>query len=239
MNRNPQIGAFFDLDGTLLAPPSLEWRFIAYLLARDEISGRNLARWLAHCAATLLIESRAAINGNKRYLAGLRESLVSDWSNSQATSGLPFHPHGLARMAWHHAQQHQIFLVTGTLAPLARSIARELPCPVEICATELELLDARWTGLLASAHMSAGEKARTVRTIAAQRNLALSYSFAYGNGMADLAMLEAVGHPVAVNPSLCLAWQARKRKWSIYRWAPPQAAMPAARKNSWAPEQTP
>jgi hypothetical protein len=41
MNSPQNVGAFFDLDGTLLPPPSLEWRFIGYLLERDQISGHT------------------------------------------------------------------------------------------------------------------------------------------------------------------------------------------------------
>jgi HAD superfamily hydrolase (TIGR01490 family) len=237
MNSAAQIAAFFDLDGTLLAPPSLEWRFIGYLLARDEIRSRHVACWLAHCAAAILRDPHAATEGNKLYLAGLRESLVGDWSNSHAGLEFPFFPQGIARMAWHHAQQHQIFLVTGTLAPLARAIVRQLPCPVEVCATELEVRNHSWTGLLAGSHMSAEEKARAVRTIGAQRNLVLSHSYAYGNHTADLAMLEAAGHPMAVNPSARLASRARKHRWGICRWDHPHAATSTARKNLLTPER--
>jgi HAD superfamily hydrolase (TIGR01490 family) len=237
MNSSAQIGAFFDLDGTLLAPPSLEWRFVGYLLARDQIRSHKLARWLGQCAATIFRTPLNAIEGNKRYLTGLRESIVADWSNSRAACGLPFFPQGLARMAWHHAQQHQIFLVTGTLAPLAGAIASQFPCPVEIFATGLEARDRHWTGQLAGNHMSGETKARTLRAIAAQRNFALSHSFAYGNQMADLPMLEAVGHPVAVNPSPRLANRARKRGWSICRWDHSQAVVPSPRKALLKPEQ--
>lgn len=237
MNSTQQIAAFLDLDGTLLAPPSLEWRFIGYLLARGEVRGLNLARWLAHCAATILNDQRVAIKDNKRYLAGLPESLVADWSNSHAARHLLFFPQGLARIAWHHAQKHQVFLVTGTLEPLARSIARMLPCPTEVCATELEVRDSQWTGLLAGSHMSGETKAHTIRAIAERRNIALVHSFAYGNHIADLPMLEAVGHPVAVNPSSRLTARARKNKWQICEWDQPQRAVQLAHKNLLTPEQ--
>jgi phosphoserine phosphatase len=237
MSSPGQIGAFFDLDGTLLAPPSLEWRFISYLLARDEISGSNLACWLGRCAKHILRDPLAACKGNKHYLAGLRESLAEDWSNSHAGRELPFFAEGIARMAWHHGQQHQIFLLTGTLAPLACAIVPHLPCPAEIYATELQVLGRRWTGSLVGSHMSGEAKARAIRVIAARRNLSLAHSFAYGNDMADLAMLEAVGHPVAVNPSLRLANQARRRAWSICRWRQLHAAMLFDRKNLPASEE--
>ena len=240
MNPCGRIAAFFDLDGTLLAPPSLEWRFIGYLLGRDELGGRNLARWLEHCANTLLRNPRAATEGNKFYLAGLPESLVADWADSHAAWDLPFFPQGIARMAWHHAQQHQVFLVTGTLAPHARAILPQLPEPVEVCATELESIGSHWTGSLAGCHITGEAKARAIRAIAERYNLDLARSFAYGNTVSDRAMLEAVGHPVAVNPSMRLAGWARKRGWSISRWDRPQATAQAAaqtaRKNLLAQE---
>jgi len=224
MNSCWQIGAFFDLDGTLLAPPSLEWRFIGYLLERNEIGGHNLARWLRHCAKIVFRDPIAATQGNKAYLAGLPKSRAADWSNSHAAWELPFFPQGIARMAWHHAQEHTIFLVTGALAPLVREIVRQLPCPVGVCVTELESLEGQWTGSLSGSHMNGDEKACAIRAIAAGRGITLAHSFAYGNETGDLAMLEAVGHPVAINPSARLASRARKRGWSICCWDQPQAA---------------
>ncbi|MGA6961913.1 MAG: hypothetical protein WBY38_21055, partial [Candidatus Acidiferrales bacterium] len=55
------IAAFFDLDGTLLPPPSLEWRFIGYLLERDEIASAHVARWLGYFAKTILRDPHSAI----------------------------------------------------------------------------------------------------------------------------------------------------------------------------------
>jgi alcohol-forming fatty acyl-CoA reductase len=147
-----------------------------------------------------------------------------------------FFEEGAVRIAWHHGQQHRIFLVTGTLAPLARAIARQLPCPIEVCASELENVAGRWTGSLAGGHMSGEVKARAIHAITAQRGIALAHSFAYGNETGDLAMLEAVGHPVAVNPSTRLANWARKRGWSICRWDQPQGTAQTARKRLLAQE---
>ncbi len=79
MSSAEKIGAFFDLDGTLIAPPSLEWRFIGFLLARDTLGTVDVARWLGHFAKKILPDPRGATLGNKRYLAGLRESLAEEW----------------------------------------------------------------------------------------------------------------------------------------------------------------
>jgi HAD superfamily hydrolase (TIGR01490 family) len=218
MSAPQKIGAFFDLDGTLLAPPSLEWRFIGYLLERDEIGIVNVARWAAQSAKTLL-SSRAAALANKYYLAGIQESVVEGWGNAIVPGSLPLHVEGIDRLRWHLERDHRVMLVTGTLATLARAIARHLPCNVELRATELETRDGLFSGRLSGAHLSFEEKARVIREEAARRDLDLSQSFAYGNEMSDAGMLEAVGHPAAVNASWRLKREARRRGWTVYRWA--------------------
>jgi HAD superfamily hydrolase (TIGR01490 family) len=220
-----KIGAFFDLDGTLLAKPSLEWRFFCHLLARDEIKSAAVLRWLGNWAKKLLQNPRAAVDGNRWYLTGLRESLASDWVNSLEPGSCPMSPEGLARISWHITQQHQVFLVSGTLAPLARTIARNLPGNIEVVATELEVCDGHWTGRLAGGHMSGKAKCRALRALAEQRGLRLELGYAYGNQIADLPMLESVGHPFAVNPAARLRRVARKRGWPICSWTAPPVAV--------------
>lgn len=231
MASSPErIGAFFDLDGTLLPRPSLEWRFIAYLLAREEMGGAEIGRWLARCAKTLLLDPRSATRGNKVYLAGLRESLAADWQDSLAPGSPQFFAAGIERMAWHLAQGHRVFLVSGTLEPLARAAARHLPGPVEVCATLLETRGGCWTGRIAGAHVSGEAKGRAVRSLAARFGLALWESYAYGNSVADLPMLDAVGRRVAVNPRAGLRRIARREDWESCVWAKPAAATPFVRR---------
>jgi HAD superfamily hydrolase (TIGR01490 family) len=224
MTSPARIGAFFDLDGTLLPAPSLEWRFIAWLLGRDEITGRNLARWLDRCAKKIFRDRTGAIEGNKLYLAGLPTSLAKEWARSLVWNPPAFCTDGIARIPWHYAQGHRVILVSGTLAPLAREIASHLPCPVEICATELDALDGLWTGWLAGEHMSGWAKARAAIAQAAHRRLDLSRSFAYGNDASDIPLLELAGHRLAVNPTAILLRAARRRGWPISRWTALQGA---------------
>jgi fatty acyl-CoA reductase len=229
MKSAAQIGAFFDLDGTLLPPPSLEWRFIAWLAAHDEIDGGHLARWFGHFARNIWHDPCAATFENKRYLCGLRESLATAWESSLAPDSPRLFPAGIERIARHHAQGHRVFLVSGTLGPLACAVGRRLPGPIEVCASELETCGGRWTGRLAGEHLRGEAKARTVRRLAARHDLDLGESYAYGNCLADLPMLEAVGHPVAVNPEVgleriaCSESEIRNRggvprEWRVCKW---------------------
>ena len=219
MNAARKIGAFFDLDGTLLAPPSLEWRFIGYLMERDEIRTVNVARWIARSAGTLLSSGHRAVLTNKYYLARIQESMVGEWEKTIAPGSLPLLIEGIKRMRWHLESGHRVALVTGTLAPLACVLAHHLPYRVEIRATEVEIKNGRFTGRLSGAHLSFEQKVRVMRREAARSGLDLSKSFAYGNEMSDAGMLEAVGHPAALNASWRLDRKARRRRWTILRWS--------------------
>jgi HAD superfamily phosphoserine phosphatase-like hydrolase len=242
MSAPENIGAFFDLDGTLLPPPSLEWRFIGYLLERDQISRTHVANWLAHFAKAILRDPHQAIEGNKFYLAGINESLVSNWESELACAtspedSVPLLEQGLQRIHWHHAQGHRIFLITGTLAPLAQMIARrisaQLRASIEVRATQLEVSPERWhshrwlcssnqwTGRLTGDHMSNKVKSHTLKTAAATHNLDLAKSYAYGDSTADVPMLESAAYAHAVNPSRRLASIALQHNWPTFHWKQP------------------
>jgi HAD superfamily hydrolase (TIGR01490 family) len=237
MDASPKVGAFFDIDGTLLDSPSLEWRFTGYLLAHDEIGNENVARWLAGFAKNLLRDPRAATLDNKRHLAGLRESTVDDWANSLAENPPEFFADGIERVAWHVAQGHRVILLSGTLAPLALAVTRYLPGPLEVCATALEVCDGCLTGRLAGERMSGRAKARALRRIAARWGLSLWNSYAYGNALTDLPMLDAVGRRVAVNPSGRMRRIALDEGWQSCDWTGLATAASASRAARLAPKE--
>jgi putative phosphoserine phosphatase/1-acylglycerol-3-phosphate O-acyltransferase len=218
MKAAPSIAAFFDLDGTLLPRPSLESRFVAHLLKRGEIGCADIFRWLWYSANSLLRGQQSGIAGNKTYLAGLRESVAAEWADSLAAQSVKFVEGGLQHVAWHVSQEHRIVFVSGTLAPLARAVASRLAVEIDVIATELEVTGETWTGQLAGPHVSGQQKARAVLAFAKQHALELEQSYAYGDRISDLPMLESVGHPIAVNPDSRLERTARLRGWPICEW---------------------
>ena len=135
----------------------------------------------------------AAIEGNKAYLATVPATAVDHWAAELESLPLALFGSGMHELEWHAAQGHRIFVVRGTLAPLARVAARRFSVSVEICATELETMSARWTGRIQGEHISGPAKARAVARLAARYDLDLKLSFAYGDQPSDLAMLETVG----------------------------------------------
>lgn len=83
---------------------------------------------------------------------------------------------------------------------------------------ELELDGGICTGRLDGPVWHGANKAKYVRTFAAEHGCDLAECWAFGDSWNDLDMLEAVGHPVAVNPGRKLKKLARERGWEIARW---------------------
>lgn len=227
-----RVAAFFDIDGTLLPDPSLEWRFIAYLLAHDDIDLPRITGWLASFIRQFPFSPRAAILQNKSYLQGLPKSLAETWQRSLiwsersgevfANQRLAFFAEAISRMEWHAAQRHRIFLLSGTIAPLARIVAAHLSpqrgCGIEVAASELEVREGFWTGKLAGPHVSRDQKALAIKRLADRDGLTLCDCFVYANSLDDLAALESVGHPHVVNPHRRLSRHAMDRRWPVLHW---------------------
>jgi phosphoserine phosphatase len=73
-------------------------------------------------------------------------------------------------------------------------------------------------------------KAEAMRELAAEHGYDLATSYAYSDSMTDLPMLEAVGHPTAVNPDKALRKAAVERDWPIREFRRPvrmKARMPS------------
>jgi HAD superfamily phosphoserine phosphatase-like hydrolase len=134
---------------------------------------------------------------------------------------------GVERVVCHAMLGHAIVIVSGTLEPLANAASRALEAElaargfatkIRVCATRLEEDEGRWTGRIVGEAMFGEAKTRAVRKVAEEMGLDLSQSWAYGDSAADRWMMQAVGHPTAVNPTLRLARFARERDWPVLLW---------------------
>ena len=230
-----RIAAFFDLDGTLIAKPSLERRFFANLRLRRAIPMRNYLVWLARAVWLAPRGIEMVRHANKMYLRG-----VSGCNGGQPEMALPrFFPGGVDQVAWHARQGHAIVLVSGTLAPLAQEMAlaltvrlavRGIAASVGVCATRLEEEnDGRWTGRIVGDAMFGEAKGRAVRQLAMEEGFALQRCYAYGDSDADRAMLEAVGRPCVVNPPEEMRRLARRRDWAVLAWTEQRRAPESTR----------
>ena len=219
-----QAAAFFDVDGTLLR--SNIAHYYAYMRGRELPPGQrpfwNL--WfLCKGVAYLCIDrfSRSTFNRlfyrNYRHLsaAGLKR-LAPDVFTHVIRPNLS--AQGLDTARRHQAAGHKLVLVTGSLDFIMEPLARYLGV-ARLEAVKLRTYRGKFTGSLEGEIMSGQEKRRRVLAYAEAAGVDLQASYAYGDSIADGPMLEAVGHPVAVNPDRKLARLADARGWPIQHWS--------------------
>lgn len=91
-----------------------------------------------------------------------------------------------------------------------------------VVATRLEIVDGHYTGEIAY-YAYGEEKARAIRELAAQHGYDLDACYGYSDSVTDVPMLEAVGHPHAVNPDRDLRRVATANGWPVLVFSKPVA----------------
>ena len=116
-------------------------------------------------------------------------------------------------IAAHGKAGQDVIIVSTSGQEMVRPIG-DLLGASEVIATRMEVADGRYTGQME--FWAYGEaKASRLRELAAMRGYQLSGCYAYSDSVTDLPMLEAVGHPRAVNPDRALRKIARERDWPV------------------------
>jgi len=89
-------------------------------------------------------------------------------------------------------------------------------------ATRMAVRSGRYTGEI-EYYCYGEQKAQAARDIAAARGYRLEDCRAYSDSITDLPLLEAVGHPTAVNPDRALRREALERGWPVLTFVDPVA----------------
>jgi HAD superfamily hydrolase (TIGR01490 family) len=110
-----------------------------------------------------------------------------------------------------------VYIISSTYRFIVEPYARHLGIE-HYYGTQLEIISGVCTGNIVEEIYHQHNKARLVREIAAREGFDLSRSYAFGDSENDRLMLEAVGHPVAVNPDRKLRALASSKGWSIMSW---------------------
>ena len=124
-------------------------------------------------------------------------------------------PAGIRRVREHRARGHKTLLITGALDVVIEPLR---PLFDEVICARLGTKSGRFTGELLEAPPTGEARALIMADFARAHGIDLEQSVAYADSASDLPMLEASGHPVAVNPETKLAAIARKRGWHVEHW---------------------
>jgi len=217
--------AFFDLDGTLCAEHV--WQaFNKYFtehhrrrLLLNAFLVFHFSLWPLHRLGLL---SRARffrlwIKHMPWLLVGLRPEEGQEifrWVTDQAL--IPsLRPDVAEVLRQHQAEGRQVILVSGAFEELQACLGERLGVQ-HVVGTRLELTRGRYSGRAVKPCFGP-DKVVLLTELLTKSGLEVDFSqsFAYGDGIFDVPLLELVGNPVAVYPDSQLREYASQRGWQI------------------------
>lgn len=231
LDCGPMAIAFFDFDRTLISANS------GVLWLRSEIRQGNISL-LKALAATLWVAryhlgfarkgrglERAIATLEGRAEAELRERTIAFY---EANVRSLYRPGARRAVEAHRDRGHELVLLTSSPAYLAELVAHELRLDAILC-NRFEV-DARgfYTGRPSGDLCYGVGKLRHAERHARERGVELESCAFYTDSFSDLAVMEAVGRPVAVNPDQRLKRVAIARGWEIVDWGVPEPVAVAA-----------
>ena len=224
----PPVGvsaAFFDLDKTVIAKSSaLAFGRPFYrdgLITRRDVVKSAYAQLMFRLGGT----DEQAMARTRDYLAALTKGWRVEQVRQIVVEALDelINPYVYAEAATligeHQAAGRDVVLVSASGDEIVRPIG-ELLGITDIIATRMGIVDGKYSGEVE--FYAAGEsKAEGVRELATKRGYDLADCYAYSDSSSDLPLLEAVGHPTAVNPSRTLRRVATEHSWPILAFRHP------------------
>jgi HAD superfamily hydrolase (TIGR01490 family) len=223
VSQAPEAGnataiAFFDLDGTLVIGQTtlLLVKFLrkAGIVTSAFVLGTGL--WFLGYKAGLLRVTEKSRQKGAGVFRGLSEQDVDALMDRFTEEVLVprLHPAATAALAEHLAEGDRVVVISAALDPVVRALCRRLG--VEHCVgTPCEISEGHYTGRLTGASPHADEKVLVAEGYMRQWGANAADCWAYADHGTDLALLERVGHAVAVNPKPELREAAQRAGWPI------------------------
>ena len=219
--------AAFDLENTLIASNVVEsYAWLASRRLPDEERARFTLDMLRQGPGLLALDRRDRGDFLRHFYrrydgapaAQVRADAWELFSDLLLTKSFPA---GIRRVREHRALGHRTLLITGALDFVIEPLR---PLFDDVVCASLAERDGKLTGEMVDAPPTGEARAIAIADYAAAEGLLLSESVVYADSASDLPMLEAVGHPVAVNAEPKLAAIARKRGWHIEQWTKERGA---------------
>jgi len=213
--RGRTTGALFDFDGTIIATHSVRDMFLERL-RNGEITSQELFD-LGDMVTRYLLNFGGfedALVAAVRHLKGMPERQLIELGEKVTREHLAaeIYPEVRAMIAAHEQQGHTVVIVSSATRYQIEPVARMLGVEHIVC-TELEVQDGRLTGRVKGEPCFGDSKLLAAEEFAREQRIRLGRSYFYTNGIEDLPLLEAVGHPVSINPDSKLEAVVRENGW--------------------------
>lgn len=223
----PEVGAFFDCDGTLVAG------FTAVAHAGDRIrrGQARIGEVLGVVEASLRyklgrMQFERLMNRAAGYLRGESLAELDEIGERLYAEQVVHKVYPLMRqiVEAHRERGHTLVLSSSALTIHAEPVARGLGIDNVVCNT-FELDDAGLlTGRVNRPIVWGHRKAAAVQEFCDRRGVQMRQSYFYADGDEDAALMKLVGHPNPVNPRAGLAALAQANGWPVLRVSAPGQA---------------
>jgi HAD superfamily hydrolase (TIGR01490 family) len=215
----PRTAAFFDLDKTVIAKSST-LTFSRPFYQGGLINRRDVLR-TAYTQFVFLVggADHDQMERMRQYLS----SLCRGWDVRQVREIVAetlhdrvdpiIYDEAASLIEEHHLAGRDVVIVSTSGAEVVEPIG-ELLGADRVVATRMVVVDGRFTGEIAY-YAYGPTKAQAIAELAASEGYDLARCYAYSDSVTDVPMLEAVGHPHAVNPDRGLRREAVARGWPM------------------------
>ncbi|MEV6462592.1 HAD family hydrolase [Streptomyces albidoflavus] len=220
-NRSlPRTAAFFDLDKTVIAKSST-LTFSKSFYQGGLINRRAVLR-TAYTQFVFL--AGGADHDQMERMRAYLSSLCRGWNVQQVKEIVAETLHDLidpiiydeaaSLIEEHHAAGRDVVIVSTSGAEVVEPIGELLGADRVVATRMVVGADGCYTGDV-EYYAYGPTKAEAVRELAESEGYDLARCYAYSDSATDVPMLEAVGHPHAVNPDRTLRKEAVAREWPI------------------------
>jgi HAD superfamily hydrolase (TIGR01490 family) len=215
-----RAAAFFDLDKTIIAKSST----LAFGRPLYKAGFLNRRALLKAGIAQIVYVMVGADHDQMEKVRGQLLALTKGWDRVQVQELVRetvdeivaplVYAEALALIDEHHRAGRTVVIISSSPEEVVRPLAVYLGVDDVIATRSKSGPDGRYTGELDFYAYGPG-KAEAIRALAERDGIDLTASYAYSDSATDLPMLEAVGHPVVVNPDKELADIAVARDWQV------------------------
>ncbi len=220
--QGPEVGAFFDFDGTLIDGYSLGV-FARHHVRSGHVTPTDLGRMLLIGMRGVTSEQdfeRFFVLGMRAW-AGRGEDELTELGERlwrQAVAG-SLYPEAWRLVAAHRRAGHTVVFASSATRFQVEPAARAMGV-AHVLVTPVGFADGLATGRPGGPPLWRSGKAAAVRAFAPDHGVDLARSYAYSNGDEDVPFLRTVGRARALNPGAGLAAEAAEQGWPVVRFRP-------------------
>ena len=213
----PRVGAFFDMDKTLIAENSGSL-YMKYRYERGEVTAWDLAKGLgAYMQYKVgLLDIRAWTLGMLVQFKGQDEKELTEearaWFDEVVVQTI--YPEAERLVRDHLAAGHLVAIISGATRFVVQPLAERLGID-HFLYTRLEVEEGRFTGRVVEPICFEEGKIYWLQQLIQEQQIDLAKSWFYTDSVTDLPLLDLVGHPVVTNPDPLLYRTAVRRCWPV------------------------